>query len=218
MIQSALLQIAIASVVSYIIAFTTGSLVTYLLLYFTGKVHLRKTLKKSAVVYSNDLPHHKLVETVKVYLDKNETGYRYDEENCYFEITIEGVKDVHDQSVLIIYVKPDTSHIKFEILICNMITDGAVARVVEFVARMNSTPNLGHYIFNFEERFCIFTYKLHLMNQPLYDECLYNCIKNIVGHYMWTAKAFSDIALNNHDPLLTYMSLVSRLDHNPNTR
>lgn len=217
MLQSSLLYITIASVVSNIIAFTTGALVTYLVLYIAEKIHARKNLKKSAVIYSKDLPHQRLVETVKAYLDKNATVYRYDKENYYFELAIDGAKDVHDVTALLIYVEPDTSHINFKILICNMIPDSAVPKVAEFVTRMNSTPNLGHYTFNYEERYCLFTYNLHLMNQPLVDHIFSNSIKNLIGHYIWTAKAFSDISTNNHDPLLTYMSLVSKLDHNSNT-
>lgn len=159
-----------------------------------------------------------LIERVRVYLDKLEMGYQYDAEKYFFEITIEGVKDVHDQSVLVIYVKPDSSFIKFEVLICNMISDSAVSRVVEFVTRMNHTPNNGHYMYNYEERYCVFTYNMHLMDQPLYDHHFDKCIRNLVGHYIWTAKAFSDVAANNHDPLITYLSLMRTLDDKSKSR
>ena len=212
MIQSSLLYITIPSVVSIIISFATGALVTYLVLYIAGKIHARKNLKDAPVVYSKDLPHAKLIDTLRTYLEKNKTIYNYEGEKYRFEIVIPGVKGVHEVTVLFISVRWDSECIKFEILICNKISDSAVSRVIEFVTRLNSTPNIGgYYIFNFEDRYCLFTDKLFLMNQPLHDQVFTDYIMNLKGHYYWTAKAFSDIATNNHDPLLTYLSLMSEM-------
>ena len=194
-----------------IIYFTSGALLAYLLLYITNQFKTRRSLQKNSVVYSKELPHYKLVETIRLYLFRNGFPFAYNEENYYFEIPLYGFKDLPVQTVLVIYVRPDESHIKFQILICNKVSDGAVQRVVEFVSRMNDLPKLGHYIFNFEERFCLFTYNLHMIDQPLSDHIFTICIKNLASHYVMSAKAFDDVANNNHDPLLTYISLLQNM-------
>jgi len=215
-----LIQIYFVSILfSYVMSFISGALISFLLYYFVKRYQERNNIKDAPVVYSKDLPHNKLIDTVRTFLEKNETIYNYNGEKYTFEIGIPGVKGVHEVTVLFISVRWDSECIKFEILICNMISDSAVSRVIEFVTRLNGIPNIsGCYIFNFEDRYCFFSDKLFLMNQPLHDQVFADYIMNLIDHYNWTAKAFSDIATNNHDPLLTYMTLVSRLDHNPNTR